>query len=261
MTERYLFGPGVVDGAVVDQILARTNASGTTAWYLNNKLGSVRDIVSTTGSNLDHIVYDSFGNIVSETNAANGDRFKFAGMEYDSTTAQYYDRARIYDAAVGTFAGADPVAFAAPGFNLFVYALNDPTDVTDPNGDNPVQRPLPTAAQVASFQAIKQQMIVAGRARMVLIGLRQDLAFLFDDLVVKRAALSSAIRMGGSKTAISAITAGIADDLLDFRNTTAMLAVQAAVSAQQDAILTRLINSSPLPAFIKQMYMKLYFGP
>ena len=44
---------------------------------------------------LDHIVYDSFGNIVTETNAANGDRFKFAGMEYDSTTNQYYDRLGI----------------------------------------------------------------------------------------------------------------------------------------------------------------------
>ena len=47
---------------------------------------SVRDIVnSTSGGTLDHIVYDSFGNIVTETNATNGDRFKFAGMEYDST--------------------------------------------------------------------------------------------------------------------------------------------------------------------------------
>ena len=46
----------------------------------------MRDIVSTSGTELDHIVYDSFGNIVTETNATNGDRFKFAGMEYDSTT-------------------------------------------------------------------------------------------------------------------------------------------------------------------------------
>ena len=80
---RYQYGPGVVDGAVVDQLLARTSSGGTTAWYLPDKLGSVRDIVSTTGTELDHVVYDSFGNIVTETDAANGDRFKFAGMEYD----------------------------------------------------------------------------------------------------------------------------------------------------------------------------------
>ena len=93
LTERYLFGPGVVNGAVVDEILARTSSGGTTAWYLTDKLGSVRDIVDTSGNELDHIVYDSFGNIVTETNAANGDRFKFAGMQYDATTGQYYDHA------------------------------------------------------------------------------------------------------------------------------------------------------------------------
>ena len=59
--------------------------------------------VSSSGSELDHIVYDSFGNIVTETNAGNGDRFKFAGMEYDSTNGQYYDRARFYDSVTGKF--------------------------------------------------------------------------------------------------------------------------------------------------------------
>ena len=96
---RYLYGPGMVDGAVVDEILARTSSGGTTAWYLPDKLGSVRDIVSSAGSELDHIVYDSFGNIVTETNASNGDRFKFAGMEYSPATGNGYDRARYFDPA------------------------------------------------------------------------------------------------------------------------------------------------------------------
>ena len=65
--------------------------------------GSVRDIVSSSGSELDHVVYDSFGNIVTETNASNGDRFKFAGMQYDSTTGQYYDHARNYGSLIGRF--------------------------------------------------------------------------------------------------------------------------------------------------------------
>ena len=49
LTERYLHGPGVVNGAVVDELLARTSSGGTTAWYLTDKLGSVRDIVSSSG--------------------------------------------------------------------------------------------------------------------------------------------------------------------------------------------------------------------
>jgi hypothetical protein len=83
LAERYLSGPGVVNGAVVDELLARTSSGGTTAWYLTDKLGSVRDIVSASGTELDHIVYDSFGNIVTETDAADGDRFKYGGMDFD----------------------------------------------------------------------------------------------------------------------------------------------------------------------------------
>jgi len=134
LTERYLFGPGVVNGAVVDEILARTSSGGTTAWYLPDKLGSVRDIVSTSGSELDHVVYDSFGNIVTETSATNGDRFKFAGMEYDSSTSEYYDRARDYDSIVGRFFSQDPKGFTAGDSDLYRYAGNEPINLIDPSG-------------------------------------------------------------------------------------------------------------------------------
>jgi RHS repeat-associated protein len=134
LTERYLFGPGVVNGAAVDEILARTSSGGTTAWYLTDKLGSVRDIVSSSGTELDHIVYDSFGNVLTETNATNGDRFKYAGMEYDSVTDQYYDRARYYDSAVGRFMAEDPAGFRAGDYNLCRYVDNSPTDAVDPSG-------------------------------------------------------------------------------------------------------------------------------
>jgi hypothetical protein len=43
----------------------------------------------------------SYGNITSQTNATNGDRFKFAGMEYDSTAGLYYDHARAPRLRVG----------------------------------------------------------------------------------------------------------------------------------------------------------------
>jgi len=134
VTERYLYGPGVVNGAVVAEILARTSSGGTTAWYLPDKLGSVRDIVDSSGNELDHIVYDSFGNILTETNATNGDRFKFAGMQFDSTTGQYYDRARTYGSVTGRFTSQDSTGFAAADKNLYRYVGNEPTDATDPNG-------------------------------------------------------------------------------------------------------------------------------
>ena len=94
----------------------------------------MRDIVDASGNELDHVVYDSFGNIVTETNAANGDRFKFAGMQYDTATGLYYDHARYYAAAIGRFTSQDPKGFAAGDANIYRYVENDPTNLIDPTG-------------------------------------------------------------------------------------------------------------------------------
>ena len=112
----------------------RTSSSGTTAWYLTDQLGSVRFIENTSGTVLDAITYDAFGNITSQSDSAYGDRFMFAGMQYDATTGLYYDHARYYDAAVGRFMSQDPKGFAAGDTNLYRYAGNEVTTLTDPSG-------------------------------------------------------------------------------------------------------------------------------
>jgi RHS repeat-associated protein len=126
----------MVNGAAVDELLARTSSGGTSAWYLTDKLDSVRDVVSSSGAATDHVVYDSFGNITTETIATNGDRFKFAGMEYDAVAGQYYDRARELDSTVGRFTVQDPNGFSAGDSNLYRSDGNSPTNATDPTGES-----------------------------------------------------------------------------------------------------------------------------
>jgi RHS repeat-associated protein len=157
LTERYLWGPGVVNGAAVDELLARTSSGGSTAWYLPDKLGSVRDIVDGSGSALNHVVYDSFGNVLSESSPSNGDRFKFAGMEYDPATGQYYDRARMYGPALGRFDSEDPMMFLSSIFNLYEYVGNAPLSDTDRSGL------MPQAAQ-KQLEAIKKAEEVLKKA-------------------------------------------------------------------------------------------------
>jgi RHS repeat-associated protein len=122
-----------LDGLAVDEILAQTDASGDTSWYLTDQLGSVVAIASTSAV-LDQIVYDPFGNIVTQTNATDAVRFGFAGMEYDSVTGLYYDHARYYDAVIGRFVSPDPMGFSAGDTNLYRYVGNDPTNAVDSSG-------------------------------------------------------------------------------------------------------------------------------
>ena len=201
---RYVFGPTVVNGAVTNGILARTSSGGTTAWYLTDKLGSVRDIVSSSGSELDHIVYDSFGNIVTETNAANGDRFKFAGMQYDSTTGQYYDHARSYSPALGRFSAQDPAAFMSGDNNLYQYANDEPVGDVDPSGLTAMGGP----SQLAPI-ALAWGSMVAG-VGLVLTAEGATAAQAVGGIIVTIPAMAEGVAMAATAAAATATAAATA---------------------------------------------------
>ena len=126
---RYLFGTRT------DEIIARWRPTEGTAWYLTDHLGSIRNIANSVGQNINTILYDSFGNVLSESNPLVGDRFKFTGREYDSQTGLYYYRARFFDPATGRFTSQDPMHFAAEDLNLYRYGFNSPHSGTDPSGN------------------------------------------------------------------------------------------------------------------------------
>ncbi len=145
LTNRYLNGP------VVDQVFASEDGAGDVLWPLADNQGTIRDIaaydaVNDVTSVVNHIQYDSFGNITAETDpqtsqaptqgsVLNGDfRFGFTGREYDPETGQYYYRHRYYDPATGRFDNEDPSGFAAGDANLQRYVFNSPTNFTDPSG-------------------------------------------------------------------------------------------------------------------------------
>jgi RHS repeat-associated protein len=86
---------------------------------------------------LDAITYDSYGNILDETNPENGDRFKYTGREYDPILGMYYYRARYYAPGIGCFVSEDPLGFGGGDTNLYRYGANSPTNFTDPSGRFP----------------------------------------------------------------------------------------------------------------------------
>jgi RHS repeat-associated protein len=128
----YLDGP--------DEVVARMAADGTTAWYLPDRQGSVRDVTNAAGAVQEHINYDGFGNIVTDTNALFGDRYKYTGRELDSATGLQYNRGRYYDAATGRWTSQDPLGFAGGDGNLYRYVHNGPTNFIDPSGLQGINR-------------------------------------------------------------------------------------------------------------------------
>jgi RHS repeat-associated protein len=128
LEQRYLYRAGV------DQILAQEDGSGNVAWMLTDHLGTVRDLVSETGNLANHLVYDSFGRLISESAPSVDTRYLYTGREFDEEIDLQYNRARYYDASTGRFISEDPIGFLSEDVNLYRYVFNKPSGFTDPQG-------------------------------------------------------------------------------------------------------------------------------
>ncbi|MEL6554066.1 MAG: peroxidase family protein [Cyanobacteria bacterium J06621_11] len=150
-THRYFYGPGV-DQLIADEVAPPPPAPDADPddpeplpevfWTLTDHLGSVRDVIDSTGELVNHITYDSYGNITAESNPEIDVRFGFTGQEVDPETGLYYYNARYYSPEMGRFLSEDSLGFDAGDANLYRYVFNSPTNYTDPTGNAAFLAPL-----------------------------------------------------------------------------------------------------------------------
>jgi RHS repeat-associated protein len=140
LTNRYLHGVGE-DNIFADEQFSPTGAAemptaiGDLFWMLTDNLGSIRDIVDSDGSNVvNHITYDGFGRVASETDDTFNTISGFQGAERDEETGlQLHDR-RYMDPVAGRWISQDPIGFLAGDTNLTRLIGNGPTNGMDPSG-------------------------------------------------------------------------------------------------------------------------------
>jgi RHS repeat-associated protein len=129
VTQRVFHGPSV------DQVLAiESSSTGQVLWALSDQLGSVRDLVDSSGTVKNHLVYDSYGRVASETDAAIEFLYGYTGRERDKESGLNFHRARYYDPATGRWISEDPLSFGAGDTNVRRYVGNDPVNYNDPSG-------------------------------------------------------------------------------------------------------------------------------
>ena len=125
--ELYLHGPGL------DNLLAEQDGAQL-RWLLSDHTRTVRDVTDAAGTLLNHLRYDSFGQVTGQTNAAVVSRYGFTGRELDRLSGLMDYRARWYEPRLGRFLSVDPIGFSAGDPNLYRYVLNRPTSLVDPTG-------------------------------------------------------------------------------------------------------------------------------
>lgn len=148
ITEKYLWRDAITLLAVYDgndTLIIRFNYAdgrmpvsiiynGDTDYLFYDQIGSLRAVSNSTGTIIKQIDYDSFGNIINDTNPTLRIPFGFAGGLHDRDTGLVRFGARDYDPAIGRWTAKDPIDFAGGDTNLYGYVINDPVNMTDPVG-------------------------------------------------------------------------------------------------------------------------------
>jgi RHS repeat-associated protein len=144
LSHRYLWNPQTVDQLFADEQVHYDSGeeafvTDRLLWALADHENSVRDLAAydpgtdtTTVAN--HRVYDSFGNLKSETNAAVDCLFGYTGRQFDKATGLQNNVNRWYDSVVGRWVSEDPIGFGGGDSNINRYVRNAPGGFIDPNG-------------------------------------------------------------------------------------------------------------------------------
>jgi RHS repeat-associated protein len=101
---------------------------------LSDEVGSLRIVSDTSGNVMKELDYDSFGNVIYDSNPTFTVPFAFAGGQYDPDTGLVHFGARDYDPDTGRWTAKDPILFYGGGTNLYGYVLNNPVNWVDPFG-------------------------------------------------------------------------------------------------------------------------------
>jgi len=119
-----------IDGLIAEKYLWQ----GMTTLLAVYNGNSLRMVVDASGNVVKMVEYDSFGNIITDTNAGFSMPFGFAGGLHDRDTGLIRFGARDYDPDVGRWCAKDPILFAGGDTDLWGYCVGDPLNWVDPWG-------------------------------------------------------------------------------------------------------------------------------
>ncbi|MCC5641175.1 RHS repeat-associated core domain-containing protein [Nostoc sp. CHAB 5844] len=99
-------------------------------------LASVRAVTGAASASLQEARYRPYGERLVTAGAATAERQAFIGERQDVLSGLLYLNARFYDPAIASFVSPDMLDPWLPGVgtNRYGYSLNDPVNLSDPNG-------------------------------------------------------------------------------------------------------------------------------
>ena len=108
---------------------------GGTRYYVgSDQVGTPKVVFAGDGTIVKRLVYDSYGDLISDSDPAFELPIGFAGGLADPATGLVRFGLRDYDPKAGRFTARDPIFFEGSPFNLYAYAGSNPIGKRDPTG-------------------------------------------------------------------------------------------------------------------------------
>jgi RHS repeat-associated protein len=109
--------------------------AGGVRYYLGyDQVGSPIAVADGSGNVVKQISYDSFGNVLEDSNPSFAVPFGFAGGLHDRDTGLVRFGFRDYDPEVGRWTAKDPIGFAGGDTDVYGYVQSNPVNFVDPWG-------------------------------------------------------------------------------------------------------------------------------
>jgi len=102
--------------------------------YLNDHLGTPEMMIDEDGMVVWEARYKPFGEATVNPKSEVVSNFRLPGQYFDEETGLYYNYLRDYDPKTGRYIEPDPIGIKG-GTNLYVYAWNNPINISDPTGE------------------------------------------------------------------------------------------------------------------------------
>lgn len=107
--------------------------SGSVHYYLNDHLGTPKQLVNTSGQVVWEARYNAFGK-AAVTKDAVSNNLRFPGQYYDAESGLHHNYFRDYDPELGRYIQSDPIGLEG-GINTYGYAHQNPLVYSDPTGE------------------------------------------------------------------------------------------------------------------------------
>lgn len=132
-------------------------------FYHPDHLGTSTYLTDINGNAYQFFINLPFGETMAEQLPTSFYRtpYKFSGKELDEETGLYYFGARYYDPRASIWLSTDPLMEKYPNVNPYVYCVDNPVNLIDPNGmspEGPKEKEPPY--YIVGFKSIKYKRTV-----------------------------------------------------------------------------------------------------